>query len=119
MLKKQKKILKVISVFDKKFATKNKNQLDTMMTVINTSLHSYMKYPYFKKAYQKFIAYFVVKAKHFSAKDLKNPDNTARNFVKKHWKKFFNKAKKKWEKEQAKKDSKRRNKKNKKNKNKY
>jgi len=118
MLAKQKKILKVISVYDKKFATKNKTQLNTMMTVINTSLHSYMKYPYFKKAYQNFIAFFVKKAKHFSTKDLKNPDDAARNFVKKHWKKFFNKEKKKWEKEQAKKDAKRRNKKNKSNKHK-
>jgi len=113
MQKKQKKILKVLSVYDKQFASKNKSQLNQMMTVMNSSLKSYMKYPFFKKAYQNFITFFLKKAKGFSKKDFKDPDSTARNFVKKHWKKFFDKEKKKADKKKAKKDAKRRNKKNK------
>jgi len=113
MLKKQKKILKVLSVYDKKFAKKNNAQLNKMMTVINASLQPYMKYPFFKKAYQKFIAFFLKKVKSFNKKHFSDPDTTARNFVKKHWKKFFNKEKKKFDTKKAKKDAKRRNKKNK------
>jgi hypothetical protein len=118
MLKKQKKILKVLTVYDKKFATKNKAALNKMMTVMNKSLTPYMKHSFFKKAYQKFITFFLRKAKSFNKKHFKNADDTARKFIKKHWKKFFNKEKKKWEKEQAKKEAKKRNKKNKKHKNK-
>jgi len=117
MLRKQKKILKVLTVYDKKFASKNKTQLNGMMTAMNKSLQSSMKYPYFKKAYKSFIALFLQKSKGFTKKDFKDPDTTGRNFVKKHWKKFFNKEKIKWDKEQAKKDAKKRNKKNKKTKN--
>jgi len=112
MLRKQKKILKVLSVYDKKFTKKNKSHLNKMMTVMNTSLQSYMKYPFFKKAYQKFITYFLKKVKGFNKNHFKDVDSTARNFVKKHWKKFFNIEKKKWQKEQAKKEAKKRNKKN-------
>jgi len=118
MLRKQKKMLKVLSVYDKKFASKNQTQLNAMMTAMNTSLQPYMKLPYFKKAYQKFIAFFLRKTKKLTKKDFKDPDTTARNFVKKHWKKFLNKEKKSWEKEEAKKDAKKRNKKNKKHKSK-
>jgi hypothetical protein len=117
MLKKQKKVLKVLSVYDKNFAKKNKTGLNQMMTVMNKSLQSYMKHSYFKKAYQPFITFFLRKAKGFKKKQFKNADATARNFVAKHWRKFFNKEKKKWEKEQAKKEAKKRNKKNKKHKN--
>jgi len=116
MLKKQKKILKVLTVYDKKFASKNKTQLNAIMTAMNKSLQSSMKYPYFKKAYQKFMAFFLRKAKSFKKKDFKDTDTTGRNFVKKHWKKFLNKEKKKWDKEQAKKKAKKLNKKNKKHK---
>jgi len=117
MLKKQKKILKVLSVYDNKFANKNKTQLNQMMTVMNASLKSYMKYPFFKEAYQNFITFFLKKAKGFNKKHFKDPDSTARNFVKKHWKKFFDKEKKKADKKKAKKDAKRRNKKNKRHRN--
>jgi len=117
MLKKQKKVLKVLSVYDKKFAKKNKGPLNKMMTIINQSLTSFMKEPFFKKAYEKFMAFFVRKTKNFHKKQFKDHDDTARKFVKKHWKKFFDKEKKKWDKEQAKKEAKKRNKKNKKHKN--
>lgn len=73
-----------------------------------------MKYPFFKKAYHHFITFFLKKVKSFNVKHFKNVDSTARNFVAKHWRRFFNKEKKKWQKEQAKKDAKKRNKKNKK-----
>jgi hypothetical protein len=116
MLRKQKKILKVLAVYDKKFTSKNKTHLNKMMTVINTSLQSYMKYPYFKKAYQNFINFFLKKVKSFNKNHFKDVDSTARKFVQKHWNKFFNKEKKKWQKEQAKKEAKKRNKKNKKHK---
>jgi len=114
MLRKQKKILKVLSVYDKKFAKKNKGQLNQMMTAMNKSLQPYMKHSFFKKAYRKFIAFFLRKAKSFKKKQFKDPNTTARNFVKKHWRKFFDKERKKWDKEQAKKEAKKRNKKNKK-----
>ena len=116
MLRKQKKILKVLAVYDKKSTTKNKTQLNQMMTVMNTSLQSYMKYPYFKKAYKNFITFFLTKVKSFNKNHFKDPDSTARKFVSKNWKKFFNKEKKKWDKKQSKKDAKRRNKKNRKSK---
>jgi len=111
MLKKQKKVLKVLSVYDKKFAKKNKTPLNKMMTIMNTSLTPFMKEPYFKKAYEKFIAFFVRKSKKFNVKQFKHHDDTARKFIKKHWRKFFDKEKKKFEKEQAKKEVKKRNKK--------
>jgi len=114
MQRKQKKILKVLAVYDKKFTKKNKTQLNQMMSVINASLKPYMKYAFFKKAYQNFITFFMKKVKSFNKKHFKDPDATARNFVKKHWKRFFNKEKKKADKKKAKKDAKRRNKKNKK-----
>jgi len=114
LLSKQKKILKVIAVMDKKFAKKNNGKLNKIMTVMNTSLQSYIKFPYFKTAYQNFITYFVKKVKSFNPNHFKNLDSTAKNFIKKHWMKFFNKEKKKWKKQQAKKEAKRRNKKNKK-----
>jgi len=117
MLKKQAKVLKVLSVYDGKFAKKNKASLTTMMTVINKSLAPYMKHSFFKKAYQRFITFFLGKAKSFNSKQFKDADGTARKFVKKNWRKYFNKEKKKWEKEQAKKEAKKRNKKNKKHKN--
>jgi len=114
MKRKQAKILKVLSVYDKKFTKKNKGKLNQMVTVINASLKSDMKYPFFKKAYQSFISFFMNKVKSFSKKQFKDPDATARAFVKKHWKRFLNKEKKKADKEKAKKEAKKRNKKNKK-----
>jgi hypothetical protein len=114
-LRKQKKILKVLSVYDKKFTKKNQTHLNKMLTVMNTSLQSYMKYPFFKKAYQHFVTFFLKKVKGFNKNHFKDTDATARKFVTKHWSKFFNKEKKKWDKEQAKNDAKKRNKKNRKN----
>jgi len=113
MLRKQKKIMKVLAVYDKKMVTNNKEQLNKMMTVMNTSLQSYMKYPFFKKAYQKFITFFLKEVKGFNKNHFKDPDSTARDFVGKHWQKFFDKEKKKWDKKQAKKEAKKRNMKNK------
>jgi len=103
----------VLAVYDKKFTKKNQPQLNKMMTIINKSLTSSMKYPYFKKAYQAFINFFLNKVKTFSVKKLRSPDNTARNFVKKHWNRFLLKERKKWAQAQAKKEAKKRNKKNK------
>lgn len=114
LLRKQKKILKIIAVYDKKFSKKNNGKLNKIMTVMNTSLQSYIKYPYFKAAYQNFITYFVKKVKSFNKNHFKDLDSTARKFIKKHWMKFFNKEKKKWKKQQTKKEAKKRNKKNKK-----
>jgi len=114
MQKKQKNILKVLAVYDKKFTKKNSAKLNQMMSVINASLKSNMKYPFFKKAYQNFITFFMKKVKSFNKKQFKDADTTARDFVKKHWKKFFNKEKKKADKAKEKKDAKSRNKKNKK-----
>ncbi len=87
------------------------------MTVINTSLQSYMKYPYFKAAYQNFITFFIKKVKGFNKNHYKDVDSTAKNFIKKYWKRFFNKEKKKWQKKQDKLEAKKRNKKNKKHRN--
>ena len=83
---------------------------------MNSSLHSYMKYPFFKKAYSNFVNHFLKEVKNFNKNHFKDVDATARKFVDKHWKKFFNEEKKKWDKQQAKKDARRRNKKNKKHK---
>lgn len=116
MLRKQKQIIKVLSVYDKKFTNKNKANLNKILTVINTSLQTYMKYPYFKKAYHHFVTFFLKKVKSFNKTHFKDVDSTARKFVQKHWIKFFNKEKKKWEKQQAKKEAKKRNKKNQKKK---
>ena len=85
-----------------------------MLTVMNTSLQSYMKYPFFKKAYGNFINHFLKEVKKFNKNHFKDVDSTARKFVKKHWMKFFNKEKKNWEKKQAKSDVRKRNKKNRK-----
>jgi hypothetical protein len=76
-----------------------------------------MKYPYFKAAYQNFITYFIKKVKGFNINHYKNVDSTAKNFIKKYWKRFFNKEKKKWQKKQDKLEAKKRNKKNKKHRN--
>ena len=85
-----------------------------MLSVINSSLQSYMKYSFFKKAYGNFINHFLKEVKKLNKNHFKDFDGTARKFVNKHWMKYFNKEKKKWEKAQAKKDARRRNLKNKK-----
>jgi flagellar biosynthesis protein FliP len=92
--KKQKKILRVLSVFDKDFTEKNHVSLNKMLTAINLSLKTYMKYPFFKKAYHQFITYFLKKVREFSIKHFQSPETTAQNFVKKHWNKFFQKEQK-------------------------
>ena len=62
---------------------------------MNMSLQSYMKYPFFKKAYQNFISHFLKEVKKFGKNHFKDVDGTARKFIGKHWMKFFNKEKKK------------------------
>jgi hypothetical protein len=100
---KEKKILKVLSVYDKNFMKKNSKALNKMISTINISLQTYMKYSFFKKVYQKFINHFLNKVKGFNKNHFKDPDTTARNFVKKYWNNFFAKEKKKFDHEQAKK----------------
>ena len=85
IMKKQKKLLRVLSIHDKEFTEKNHGNLNKMLTKINLSLKSYMKFPFFKKVYHEFISFFLKKVKEFSEKSLKNPDNTVRKFIKKYW----------------------------------
>ena len=101
-MKKQEKILRVLSVFDKEFTKKNHESLKRMLTAINVSLKSYMKYPFFKKVYHEFITLFLNKVKGFSKKKFKNPEEAANQFVRKYWvkmrfiqKKFFKHEEKK------------------------
>jgi len=85
-----------------------------MLSTINISLQKYMKYPFFKKAYHKFISYFLAKVKSFNANQFKNPDITARKFIQKFWNKFFDKEKKAFDYDKNKKRVKKLNKKNRK-----
>ena len=85
VMKKQKKIIKVLSVYDKDFTVKNHESLNKMLTTINLSLKSYMKYPFFKKVYHEFISFFLKKVREFSGKKFKNPAKTSNDFIKKYW----------------------------------
>ena len=89
IMKKQSKILKILSIHDKEFTEKNHGNLNKMLTTINMSLKSFMKFPFFKKVYHLFISFFLKKVKEFSKKQLENSDDTARKFIKKHWVKYF------------------------------
>jgi len=72
-----------------------------MMKTINRTLQPFMKYPYFKKAYEKFINFFLLRVKGFNTNHFKDPDSTARDFIKKHWLRYFNREKKKYIRKQA------------------
>lgn len=113
ILRKQKKILKVLKVIDKKRTKRYGKQINQMLKTINLSLRSSMKLPYFKKAYNKFIRFFLTKVRSFSQNHFKDPDTTARNFVRNNWAKFLSKAKKAWDQKQSKKWIEKRNKKKK------
>jgi len=99
--RKRSKILNILKVYDKKFHKKHNKELTAMMKTINRTLQPFMKYPYFKKAYEKFINFFLLRVKGFNTNHFKDPDSTARDFIKKHWLRYFNREKKKYIRKQA------------------
>jgi len=93
---KQKKLLKVLSVYDSKFTAKNQSKLQDLLTSINLQLRPQMSLPYFKKAYGIFISAFLTKSKNLSQKQLVNYQQTASDLIKQDWGKALEKAKKEW-----------------------
>jgi len=93
---KQKKLLTVLSVYDKKFTIKNQSKLQDLLTSINLQLRNQMTLPYFKSAYSYFISVVLAKAKNLSQSQLKNFQSTASQFIKEDWGKAVEKAKKGW-----------------------
>lgn len=91
---KQKKILKVIKVYDSKILKgKGEANIKNILTSLNLKLKSFMHLPYFKEAYQNFIGSVIASSRNMSPKDLKNYHHTAQGLIKKYWKKYLNKAK--------------------------
>jgi hypothetical protein len=95
---KQKRLIKALAVYDKKFAAKNKTHLKNLLSAVNLQLKPYMTLPYFKKAYSELVAIVLSKANKLSPAQLKDPIATAHSFILKHWKKILEKAKAEWEK---------------------
>jgi hypothetical protein len=95
---KQKKLIKALAVYDKKFAAKNKTHLKNLLSAVNLQLKPYMTLPYFKKAYSELVALVLSKANKLSQAQLKDPIKTAQTFIAKHWKKILEKSKAEWEK---------------------
>jgi len=98
MQKKQKNLLKVLSVYDKKFASKNQSKMQNLLSSVNLQLKPYMSLPYFHQAYSKFVTHVLSISKNLSQKQLSNPQATSSAFIKKLWKKYLAAAKKEWEK---------------------
>jgi len=96
--KKQKSLIKALSVYDKKFATKNKTHLKNLLSAVNLQLKPYMTLPYFKKAYSQLVALVLSKANKLSQAELKDPIRTAQTFIARHWKKILEKSRAEWEK---------------------
>lgn len=96
--KKQQKMVKILAVYDKKFANKNQSKIQDLLTAINLKLKSDMKLPYFKIAYQNFISAVIASSKNLSQKEFKNYQHTADKLIKKYWKGHLKKAKEEYEK---------------------
>jgi len=95
---KQKSLIKVLEIYDKGFVKKSRSQVQVLLSQINAELNKYMTLPYFKSAYQAFMAYVLGVVKGFSPAQLNNFQATAKALVGKHFKRFLEKAKKEWEK---------------------
>jgi hypothetical protein len=83
------KLIKVVSVYNKKFAAKNKNNLKDLLTNITLQLKGQMKNPHFKEAYKQFMVIVVKKVQALSADALKNPVPTARKLIHDHFNKII------------------------------
>jgi hypothetical protein len=104
--KNQSKLIKTIGIYDKKFAVENAHAIKNILNHINKQLTSYMKLPYFKKAYSELMSIFSSKAPKLSKSELENPKQTAKLFISSSWKKVLIEAKTSWdEKASRKKDS--------------
>jgi hypothetical protein len=83
------KLLKVIKVYNKKFAEKNKGNLKELFNSITLQLKNQMKSPFFKRAYKEFMVLFLKKVQEFSPDALKNPEPTIRTFIADNWKRII------------------------------
>jgi len=100
--KKQAKLVKALSKYDKKFASQNEAQLKGLLNEINSQLKPHMKLPYFKKAYSLFIAHVLTITKDLKPEHFKDAKNTAAALIKKFFEEYLKKAKAEWEKQQKK-----------------
>jgi hypothetical protein len=82
-------LVKVVGVYNKGFATKNKRNLKDLLTNITLQLKGQMKSPYFQEAYKQFMVIVVKKVQSLSADALKNPVPTARKLIHDHFNKII------------------------------
>jgi len=79
------KLLKVVKMYNKKFAEKHGSNIKELLKSITIQLKSHMSNPRFKKAYKEFMVLLLKKIQGFSADALKNPEPTARTFIADNW----------------------------------
>lgn len=113
LVKKQAKLLKVLSIYDKSFVNKNRTGLNNILSSINVQLKSFMALPYFHEGYQNFISKVITISRKFSPAQLKNYQTTASQLISKFWKQYLSKAKKEWGKHRKVSNKKKNNKKGK------
>jgi len=84
------KLLKVVQVYNKKFAEKHGSNIKELLKSITIQLKSFMGKPHFKKAYKLFMVLLLKKIQEFSPDALKNPEPTARTFIADNWNRILN-----------------------------
>ena len=83
-------LVKVVSVYNKDFAKRNKTHLKNLMTALTMQLKAFMKNPHFKEAYKMFMIKFMKIVQTLSPDALKTYDVTAANLIKDHFNKILN-----------------------------
>jgi len=84
------KLLKVVKIYNKKFAQKHGANIKELLKSITIQLKQYMSNPRFKKAYKEFMVLLLKKIQGFSPDALKNPEPTARTFIADNWNRILN-----------------------------
>jgi len=84
------KLLKVVQVYNKKFAEKHGANIKELLKSITIQLKANMGKPHFKKAYKQFMVLLLKKIQGFSPDALKNPEPTARKFIADNWNRIIN-----------------------------
>jgi hypothetical protein len=75
------KLVKVVEVYNKKFAHKNKRNIKDILTQVTLQLKVHMKNPHFKEAYKQFMVLFIKKVQTLTPDQLKKPLETARMMI--------------------------------------
>ena len=86
------KFFKIISSYNKKFATKNKSSIKELLNQITLQLKDYMAKKHFKEAYKKFMVIVIEKILGLNPDAIKNGFTTAKMLIKNHFMKLLKKV---------------------------